>query len=58
MMMEHEKDIALRAADAMAKVIDDWVKRGLIDARSALADARLDYGEPWKYVWTKNGGQQ
>ncbi len=38
-----------RAADVMAKVADDWVERGLIDSRSALADARLDYGDPYKY---------
>ena len=39
----------VRAADVMAKVADDWVERGRIDSRSALADARLDYGDPYKY---------
>jgi hypothetical protein len=37
----------LRAADEMAKVCDDWVVRKVIDARSALADARLNYGQPF-----------
>lgn len=45
--------IALRAADQMARVIDDWVERGLIEARSAVADARLDYGTPFEYEWSK-----
>jgi len=39
--------IRLRAADAMAAVVDDWVGRGVINFRSALADTRLDYGEPF-----------
>ncbi len=41
--------IKLRAADKMAMVVDDYVDRKVIDARSAIADARLDYGEPFKY---------
>ncbi len=45
--------LVLRAADKMARVIDDWVKRGLIDARSAAADARLNYGDPFTYEWSK-----
>jgi hypothetical protein len=35
------------AADRMAAAVDDLVRRGLLDARSLLADARLDYGEPF-----------
>jgi hypothetical protein len=35
------------AADYMAAVIDDWILRNLLDSRSAIADARLDYGEPF-----------
>lgn len=35
------------AADKMAAVIDDWVRRGILGSRSELADARLDYGEPF-----------
>lgn len=49
-------EIKLRAADEMARVCDDWVTRGLIDARSALADARLDYGEPFTYGFSKKKG--
>lgn len=49
-----EMSLALRAADEMARVCDDWVKRGIIDARSALADARLNYGAPFKYEWSQN----
>lgn len=45
--------LALRAADKMAWICDDWVQRHVIDARSALADARLRYGEPYKYSWSK-----
>lgn len=42
-------EMKLRAADAMAKVIDVMVEGKQIDERSPLADARLDYGEPYKY---------
>lgn len=45
--------IALRAADAMARIVDDWVTRGVIDARSAIADARLNYGQPFVYEWSE-----
>lgn len=41
--------LKIKDADAIAKVADDWVKRGIIDARSALADARLNYGKPYEY---------
>jgi len=44
--------IKLRAADAMARVADDWVERGIINSRSALADARLDYGDPYTYEYS------
>jgi len=50
---EVETMLALRAADKMAWICDDWVQRHVIDARSALADARLSYGEPFKYRWSK-----
>lgn len=46
--------IALRAADAMAKVIDYAVANNIIGSRSAIADARLDYGEPRIYRYTPN----
>ena len=45
--------LAIKAADKMADVCDDWVKRGLLDARSALADARLIYGDPYFPVLPK-----
>ena len=35
------------AADRMAAAVDDLIRRGLLDARSVLADARLDYGNPF-----------
>lgn len=37
------------AADALAAAADVMVHRKLIDARSLVADARLDYGEPWSH---------
>ena len=37
------------AADKMARIIDEMVRKGQLDCRSPLADARLDYGEPWQY---------
>lgn len=49
-----EAQIKLRAADAMAKIVDDSVVRKLIDSRSALADARLSYGAPYKYDAKEN----
>lgn len=39
--------VKLRLANVIVAVIDDWVRRNLLDARSALADARLDYGDPF-----------
>lgn len=39
--------LKIRAADAMAKAVDDAVRRGSLNSRSAIADARLDYGEPF-----------
>lgn len=48
-----EMQLALRAADAMAKVADDWVERGLTDSRSALSDALLNYGQPFTYKYTR-----
>ncbi len=47
--------IALRNADAMARAVDKLVERGALDARSLVADARLDYGEPWKYEFSGDG---
>lgn len=49
----HVAQIKLRAADGMAKAIDTLVERGILDARSLAADARLDYGDPFKYEYAK-----
>jgi hypothetical protein len=42
----------LNAADALARAVDEAVSGGFIGSRSKIADARLDYGEPFKYVWS------
>ena len=47
-----ESPFALTAADNMAKIIDEMIEAGSLDARSRLADARLDYGLPWEYKHT------
>lgn len=36
-----------RAADRMAAAVDVMVRRNVLDARSLVADARLDYGQPF-----------
>ncbi|MDO8622738.1 MAG: hypothetical protein Q7R52_00670 [archaeon] len=38
--------LKLQNADILAMTIDIMVKKGVINARSAIADARLNYGEP------------
>lgn len=43
--LERRNNVLERAADRMARVAVDWVDRKLIDSRSALADALLDYAE-------------
>jgi len=43
----------LEDADKVMMQIDDIVKRNLLDARSGVADARLIYGEPFKYEYTE-----
>jgi len=50
MELEHgQAQIDLMAADKMAQCADHLVMNHLIDARSALADSRLEYGEPYTY---------
>jgi hypothetical protein len=44
---EPEHWMIARAAEAMAAAIDILCHRGLIDARSLPADARLLLGDPW-----------
>ena len=46
-------ELKLRAADKVMKAIDEAVDRGKLDARSTIADARLDYGEPFEYPFLK-----
>jgi hypothetical protein len=41
--------LRLDRAEKMAKVIDDWTERQVIDTRSALVDARLNFGKPYEY---------
>lgn len=42
-------ELKLVDADVMAMLVDVAVKRGLLDARSGISDARNDYGTPWEY---------
>jgi len=49
-----EYEIRLRAADIVMERLDVLIARGDIDARNAVADARLDYGEPFKYEAKEN----
>ena len=44
-----ELELKIRAADALVKAIDKQVEMGLMGARTAISDARLDYGTPFKY---------
>lgn len=44
-----KRSVLAIGADRMALAIDRLVKGGRIDSRSEVADARLDYGEPYKY---------
>ncbi len=50
-----ESKVQLRAADGMAEAVDDLVSRNKIDARSRLADRRLDYGEHYSYHYSEPG---
>lgn len=55
-----ELELKLQDADILAMTVDILVKRGLIekrglDARSLIADARLDYGNPWEYEHADRG---
>jgi len=50
-----DSPFTLIAADHMAKLIDEMVRDGKLDPRSPLADARLDYGQPWIYEHTPIG---
>lgn len=43
--------LRLRDADILAMTVDVLVQRGALDPRSLIGDARLIYGEPWKYEY-------
>ena len=49
LIWESDGAFLIKAADKMAAVCDDWVKRKLINERSALADARLEYCDPYTF---------
>ena len=38
---------AQQGADILAAAVDDAIRRGALDARSLIADCRLDYGRPF-----------
>ena len=44
-------ELKLISADILAMTTDVLIKRGVLGSRSLVADARLDYGEPWKYEY-------
>ena len=41
----------LKNADHVMKAIDNQVRSGTLDSRSKIVDARLNYGEPFKYCF-------
>lgn len=45
-MIEMSLEIALKDAERVMAEIDALVQRGALDARSGVADARLDYCDP------------
>ena len=44
-----ELELKIRAADVLVRVIDRQTEIGLLGSRTGIADARLDYGTPFKY---------
>lgn len=44
-------------ADRMAAIVDEMVRSRHLDARSKLADARLDYGHPWNPEGMRQGAE-
>lgn len=46
-LLELTEPFKLVCADILAAAIDEAVRRHVIDARSLIADCRLDYGEPF-----------
>jgi hypothetical protein len=41
--------LKLYSADILVMTIDEMINRGVINPRSVIADARLNYGEPYQY---------
>ncbi len=48
-------ELKLRSADVMAMMIDVAVQREKLNARSLIADARLEYGNCWEYEFARKG---
>ena len=46
-------ELKLRDADVMAMCVDIITKKGLLDHRSLINDARLEYGIPEEYEFAK-----
>ena len=44
-------DLKLQNADILAMTVDVAIKRGGLDSRSLVGDARLNYGQPWEYEY-------
>lgn len=42
---------ALCLADRVMKAVDTTIQNGALDSRSAIADARLEFGTPGEYKW-------
>lgn len=51
----HDSQWKLKAAEIVMQKLDDLVQRDLLDARSAVVDARQNYSDPLKYAeWEKS----
>jgi len=44
----------MMSSDRLAKKIDEAVRAGQFDSRSVLSDARLNYGNPYQYVYLED----
>jgi len=50
-----EMKVKLIMADRVMQLIDKAVEENRMDSRSAIADARLNYGKPWTYFFLGGG---
>ena len=48
-MDKNKLELKLKDADILALAIDVAVQDGRLNARSLIADTRLNYGVPWNY---------